>query len=93
MFSNPLMLIAGIVTFGLLFVVAPVAIQAYRRYRHRKVITCPETHGVAEVNLKTRLAVLGAAFGRPSLRVKNCSLWPKKTGCDEKCVRENWPTP
>ena len=43
MFTNPLMLIAAIITFGLLFVVAPVAADAYRRYRHRKVITCPET--------------------------------------------------
>ena len=92
MFTNPLLLIAGILAFGLLFVVAPIAMETYRRFRHQKVITCPETNGLAEVNLKTRLAVLGAAFGRPRIRVKNCSLWPNKKGCDEKCVRENWPT-
>lgn len=92
MFTNPFILIAGIVAFGLLFVVAPVAIDAYRQFRHRKVITCPETHGLAEVNLKTGLATFGAAFGRPAMRVRSCSLWPKKKGCDEKCVRENWPT-
>ena len=93
MFTNPLMLIAGIIAFGLLFVIAPVAADAYRRYRDRKVVTCPETHGLAEVTFKTRLAVLGAAFGRPMVRVKGCSLWPKKNGCDEICIKENRPTP
>lgn len=91
MFTDPLLLIAGIVAFGLAFVVAPVFIDAYRQYRYRKVITCPETHGLAEVNLNTGLAALGAAVGRPVIRVRSCSLWPKRKGCDEKCVRENWP--
>jgi len=89
--NTPLVLIAAIVAFGLLSVVAPVAIDAYRRYRFRKVITCPETHGLAETTLKGHLAALGAAFGKPALRVKSCSLWPKRQGCDEKCVKENWP--
>ena len=90
---NPLMLIGAIVAVGLISVISPFAVEAYRRYRHRKVFACPETHGLVEVNLDTRAAVLGAAFGRPQVRVKNCTLWPKKKGCDEKCIRENWPTP
>ena len=90
---NALMLIAVIVLFGLRFVVVPVVFDAYQRYRQRKVITCPETQGLAEVALRTRLAAFGAAFGKPLLRVGNCSLWPKKQGCDEKCVKENWPSP
>ncbi len=93
MFSNPLLLIAGIVAFGLISVVVPVVIDAYRQYRDRKVITCPQTHGLAEVSLNTGLAALGAAIGRPLTRVRSCSLWPKRKGCDEKCVRENWPEP
>ena len=91
--TNALMLIAVIVLFGLLFVVVPVVFDAYQRYRQRKAITCPETSGPAEVALKTRLAAFGAAFGKPWLQVGNCSLWPKKQGCDEKCVKENWPSP
>ena len=93
MFENPLLLIAAIVAFGLVFVVAPVAIDTYRQYRYRKVITCPEAHNLAEVNLNAGVAALGAGVGRPLLRVKNCSLWPKRKGCDEKCVRENWAAP
>jgi len=91
MFTNPLLLIAGILTIGAVFVVAPILIDVYRQYRYRKVITCPESHGLAEVSLNTGLAALGAAVGRPVIRVESCSLWPKREGCDEKCVRENWP--
>lgn len=91
MFTNPLLLIAGIVAIGLVFVMIPVFIDAYRRYRYRKVITCPQTHSLAEVNIKAGLGALGAAVGRPVMRVNNCSLWPKRKGCDENCVAENWP--
>ena len=93
MFENPLLLIAGIVTFGLVFVVFPVANDAYRRYRYRKVITCPGAHHLAEVSLNAGVAALGAGLGQPRLRVKTCSLWPKRKGCDEKCVGENWAAP
>ena len=93
MFTNPLLLIAGIVAFGLVFVVLPIGVDAYRRYRSRKFITCPQTHGVAEVTLNAGLVALGAAIGRPAIRVRSCSLWPKRKGCDEKCVTENWPAP
>lgn len=88
---DPLMLIGVIVLFGLLFVVVPVVFDAYQRFRQRKVMTCPETGGFAEVVLNKRLAALGAAFGKSWLRVGNCSLWPGKRGCDEKCVKANWP--
>jgi hypothetical protein len=60
------MLVAVIVVFGLLFVVVPVVFDAYNRYRERKVTTCPETRGPAEVALKTRLAAFGAAFDKPA---------------------------
>jgi len=91
MFTNPLLLIAGIVAFGLVAVVAPIVIDVYRQLRHGKLITCPETQRLAEVSLNTGLAALGAAVGRPVIRVKRCSLWPKREGCDENCVAENWP--
>jgi len=88
MFTNPLLLIAGIVAIGLVFVVIPVFIDAYREFRHRRVVTCPQTHGLAEVSLNSGLAALGAAVGRPVIRVKSCSLWSKRKGCNEKCVGE-----
>jgi hypothetical protein len=75
--NGPLLLILVIVATGLLFVVAPVVIDIYARYRNGKALNCPETHGTAEVTLKTHRAAVAAAFGKPVLRVKSCSLWPQ----------------
>jgi hypothetical protein len=91
--NGPLLIILVIVATGLLFVVAPVAIDIYVRYRNGKVLSCPESHGAAEVTLNSHGAALAAAFGKRVLRVKSCSLWPKKKGCAEKCINENWPIP
>jgi len=91
--TGPLLLILLIAATGLLFVVAPVVMDVYARYRNRKALNCPESQGTAEVTLKTHRAALAAAFGKRVLRVKSCSLWPKKKGCAEKCINENWPAP
>lgn len=85
----PLMLIAAVVALGVIFVLLPLVAHTYQRFRNRKVITCPEEHGLAEIELDARRASLMAAFRKPLLRVKNCTLWPKKKGCAEECVKEN----
>ncbi len=88
-----LTLIAGVVTLGLYFVIAPVATDTYRRYRKRKTVICPDTGQIAEVELKAVQAGLMSALGKHWVRVKWCSLWPRKKGCAQECVRDNWPSP
>ena len=83
------LLIAGAVTLGVYFLVAPAALSVYRRYRGRRTIICPETDQIAEIDIKAGRAGVTAALGRPSLHVKWCSLWPRRTGCAEECVKNN----
>jgi hypothetical protein len=91
--ESPLLLIAAMLAAGLVFVVIPVSLEVYRRLRHRRVIVCPGTHQMAEVMPKAWDAALNAALARkPISRVKWCSLWPKRKGCDERCMAENGPT-
>lgn len=87
---TPLITIAAMVAVGILFVLAPVAIDTYRRCRNRKVLICPENHNSAEVELKAGRAGLMSALGKSKLAVKWCSRWPRKKGCAEQCVKENW---
>ena len=84
-------LITATVVIGLFYVVLPFTNDVYNRFRYRKVVGCPENNTLAEVKLNARWAALTAIFRKPVLRVKSCSLWPKKKGCAERCVRENWP--
>lgn len=87
-----LLLIAGAVTLGLYFVAGPAFVSTYRRYRGRRTIICPETDQIAEMEMKAGRAGIMAALGKYNLRVKWCSLWPRRKGCAEECLKEDWPS-
>ena len=84
------LLIAGVVTLGLYFVIAPAAVSTYRRYRGRRTIICPENDQIAEMEIKAGQAGVMAALGKHHLRVKWCSLWPRRKGCAEECLKDDW---
>ena len=84
------LLIASVVALGLYFIVAPAAFSTYRRYRGRRTIICPETAQIAEMEIKAGQAGVMAALGKHNLRVKWCSLWPRRKGCAEDCVKDQW---
>jgi hypothetical protein len=87
--KTPLILIVATIALGLFYIVLPFTLDVYRRFRYRKVVTCPDTYGLADVRLNARWAALTAIFRKPALRVKSCALWPRKKGCAEGCVKEN----
>ena len=88
--KSPLTLIALIIGAGLVYNIIPFTRDAYKRFRYRKVLTCPETEGLADVQLRAGWAAVTAVFGKPALRVKDCSMWPGKKRCAQECVKENW---
>ena len=89
--TGVIFLIAGVIIIGLYFVVAPAVLSSYRRYRGRRTIICPETDQIVEMELKAGRAGVMAALGKQDLRVKWCSLWPRRKGCAEECVKDDWP--
>ena len=85
------LLIAGIIALGLYYMVAPIMLSTYRRYRSRRTIICPETDQIVEMELKAGRAGVMAALGKQDLRVKWCSLWPARKSCAQECIKEDWP--
>ena len=85
--KTPLILAAAIIALGGLYVLLPLVIHTFQRYRNKRVMTCPETGSPAEINIDAQRAAFSSAFGRPLLKIKNCTLWPKKKGCDEDCIK------
>ena len=85
--KTPLILAAAIIALGGLYVLLPLVIHTFQRYRNKRVMTCPETGSPAEINIDAQRAALSSAFDRPLLKIKNCTLWPKKKGCDEDCIK------
>jgi hypothetical protein len=85
------LLIAGMTVLGLYYMVAPIILSTYRRYRGRRTIICPETDQIVEMELKAGRAGVMAALGKQDLRVKWCGLWPGRKRCAQECVKEDWP--
>lgn len=67
------------------FLFCLTAIIKLARYRKRRLLRCPETGGVAIVDIKEMLSA-DKTGSRPHLRVKNCQLWPERGSCGRGCL-------
>ncbi len=85
--NTPLLMMLGILAMGMLLVILPVVLDIYARYRGRRLVSCPETRELVEVEVDTNRTAWTAVFGKAIPRVKACSLWPRKKGCPEDCVK------
>jgi hypothetical protein len=65
--------------------VALVAVRGYRLYGGLRLVTCPETVEAAVVKINATRAVASKLAGRNNLRLRSCSRWPEKKGCNQAC--------
>jgi hypothetical protein len=84
--KDPGLVILGVVAVGFFFVVLPVVLLEFVRYREPRVIVCPQAGRAARVKVDTRHATVTAALGRLRLRVASCTLWPGRRGCAQACL-------
>ena len=82
------LLIGAVILLGIFYVLLPRVTYIFRRYRKKRVLRCPETGMLVEVDLDPRFVALSSPFGQPLLRVKNCTLWPKKKECAQECLKD-----
>lgn len=85
--TSPFVPIAAVTAVGALYVVLPVVIDAYQRFRGTKTVSCPDD-GSGDIQLDVAAAARSAAFGRPHLRIVNCSRWPEQQQCDRGCLSQ-----
>ncbi|MBI3025440.1 MAG: hypothetical protein HYY66_07185 [Candidatus Tectomicrobia bacterium] len=88
MFTHPLLLILSIAAAGAVYVLIPVAADAFGRFRSRRQVECPETGRVTSIQVDAELAARTAIFGGPRLRVSDCRDWPARQGCGRKCLEK-----
>ena len=84
--SAPWIVLAAIVALAVAYVLFPVVGAVFLRFRGTRELACPETGATAKVGTDARWAAVTAAFRHPILRVKNCSLWPGRRGCEQDCL-------
>jgi hypothetical protein len=86
--STQLTVIVAVVMLGIIYVVVPVAMSAYRNYRGVKTLECPESGTPAEIELDAVRGAITAATGRPVLEVEHCSHWPEREHCGQECLAQ-----
>ena len=61
-------------------------LPAWREYRGKKTVTCPETGESATVEVDAARVAASAWAGPPDLRLKDCSRWPERAACGQDCL-------
>jgi hypothetical protein len=84
--TMPWLTLFGIVAIGVFYVLMPIFMGVYTRYRRTRWIRCPETAGPAKIGVDAFHAAVTAIPGPPHVRVVECSLWPERAGCAQSCV-------
>jgi hypothetical protein len=81
------MLVVLVATAAAVFVAVRL-VGAWLRYRGARLITCPENHQPAGVQVDARHAAATARGSAAKLRLRSCSRWPEKAGCGQECLRQ-----
>ena len=63
-------------------------VRVYYRFRGTRLVTCPETHQAAMVEVAARSMGMQAILDKPCLRLSECSRWPMREGCGQDCLRQ-----
>ncbi|MGA7616248.1 MAG: hypothetical protein WBX15_13820 [Thermoanaerobaculia bacterium] len=82
---------AETIAFVLSAVVAVIALLLfldYRRFRGTRLVTCPETHQTAAVQLDALDAALTKATGDVQMRLVVCNRWPERANCGQECLAQ-----
>ena len=83
-----IVLIVLVLAVGLFVFRAIPGVRAYFGYRGKRIITCPETHAPAAVDVAAGEAAVGAFLTEPTLRLRECSRWPERQNCGQECLQQ-----
>jgi hypothetical protein len=79
--AGVLIVLIAVAAVGFLWV-----LPAWRTYRRRRVVTCPETGAATGVRVDAARVARSAWLGPLDLRLKSCARWPERAGCDQECL-------
>ena len=81
---NVWLVLAAITVMAVLYVMIPVWLSARGYFGSAKLVSCPVVGAGASVVIGR--AGLAEALGRRSIRrVSDCSFWPRRSCCAQRC--------
>ena len=69
------------------------AFRTYLKFRGKRIVSCPENHRAAAVDVSAAKAAMQSAIGSPHLSLSQCSRWPEREGCGQGCLAQVEETP
>ena len=60
--------------------------EIYNEYRGSRAVTCPENGRQVAVSFDAVHAAVSAFKGIPELRLSECTRWPERIKCGQKCI-------
>jgi hypothetical protein len=63
-------------------------IGVYFKFRGTRLVTCPETHKPAVVEVAARSMGMQAILDEPCPGLSECSRWPMRGGCGRSCLTQ-----
>ncbi len=85
--DHPFWVIVAIFALGWIYVLAPVAVDTFMRYRKTRTVMCPEKTTPAEIQIDAGQAALLAVAGKTALQIRHCTLWATgKCDCAQGCA-------
>ena len=73
---------------GMTTIMSVRGVRAYLQARGRRLVTCPETHCAAAVELDAKGAGLTAFRGGTYHCLQDCSRWPERQDCAQDCLTQ-----
>jgi hypothetical protein len=86
--NTVLLVVLIVVALVVVAAVVRAAVVVYRRYRGPMSVTCPETQAPVGVEIDRNQAFLTTLFGKPDLRLHDCTRWPGRGDCDQACLSQ-----
>ena len=65
-----------------------LAFNVYRTFRGNRIVSCPENHRPAAVEVDATKAALNTTAGTPKLQLRACSRWPERQNCPQGCLAQ-----
>lgn len=62
--------------------------RTYFKFRGKRLVTCPETHKTAAVELDAKGAAREAFSQKARMHLSECTRWPERKDCGQECLNE-----
>jgi hypothetical protein len=85
---NTLFALGAMAAIGATYVLLPVGLSVFAKFRKPNEVICPENGQPAQIVVDATYAAMTSVVGMDRLRVDGCSRWPERAACNRACLSQ-----